>query len=129
MKASVHCNCLRTYIFNGTKHSAKERRVTVFPPGLKRRGGDEHFGAVYAWAHTLLAYTTILCCVNTVIRGVLCLLVWGKDRVKGCARCILYVGELHLELVQVTLAHLCGVCANCCPISRWCEDTTCQELQ
>ena len=28
-----------TYIFNGTKHSAKERRVTVFPPGLKKGGG------------------------------------------------------------------------------------------
>ena len=110
MKASVHCNCLRNIHFQWHKTQSKRVKVTVFPPGLKRRGGgggggDEHIEAVYTWAHTLLAYTTILCCVNTVIRGVLCLLVWGEDRVKGCARCILYVGELYLELVQVTLAH------------------------
>ena len=32
-------------------------------------GAIEHLEAVYAWAHTLLAYTTILCCVNTVKGG------------------------------------------------------------
>ena len=42
-------------------------------PGLKRKGGGgiEHLEAVHALAHTLLAYTTILCCMNTVKRGVL----------------------------------------------------------
>ena len=46
----------------------------MFPPGLKRGGGGgiEHLEAVYALAHALLAYTTILCCMNTVKRGVLC---------------------------------------------------------
>ena len=31
----------------------------MFPPGVKRRGGGgvEHLEAVYAWVHTLLAYT------------------------------------------------------------------------
>ena len=45
--------------------------------GLKRRGGGggggiviERLETVYAWAHTLLAYTTtILCCMNTAKRG------------------------------------------------------------
>ena len=34
----------------------------MFPPG----GGIEDLEAVYARSHTLLAYNTILCCVNTV---------------------------------------------------------------
>ena len=36
-------------------------------PRIKNKrggGGIEHLEAVYAWAHTLLAYATILCCVN-----------------------------------------------------------------
>ena len=45
-------------IYNGT---------AVFP----QEGGIEHLEAVYAWAHTLLAYTTTSCCVNTEKRGVL----------------------------------------------------------
>ena len=42
-------------------------------------GGDEHLDSVYAWAHThcYIAYTTILCCVNTVKRGC-CAPLWGK---------------------------------------------------
>ena len=43
-------------------------------PRIKKKGGGggvEHLEAVYVWAHTLLAYTTILCCVNTVKRRVL----------------------------------------------------------
>ena len=42
-------------------------------PRIKKKGGGgiEHFEAVYAVAYTLLVYTTILCCVNTVKRGVL----------------------------------------------------------
>ena len=31
--------------------------MAVFPPGLKEGRGIEHLEAVYAWAHTLLAYT------------------------------------------------------------------------
>ena len=45
------------------------RLQSVLPPGLKRSGGIEHLEAVYAWAHTLPAYTTILCCVNTIKKG------------------------------------------------------------
>ena len=62
-----------------TKYTARS-----VSPGLKRRrrggggGGIEHLDAVYAWA----AYTTILCCMNTVNRRVLCPLspIWGYDR-------------------------------------------------
>ena len=43
----------------------------MFPQDQKEGGGIEDLEAVYALAHTLLAYTTILCCVNTVKRGVL----------------------------------------------------------
>ena len=39
-----------------------------FPPGEQRRG-VEHLQAVHALAHTLVAYTTVLCCMNTVKRG------------------------------------------------------------
>ena len=40
----------------------------MFPPGLKTRREIEHCEAL---AHTLVAYTTILCCVDKVKRGVL----------------------------------------------------------
>ena len=42
------------------------RAISVSPRIMKKGGGIEHLEAVYALAHTLLAYTTILCCVNTV---------------------------------------------------------------
>ena len=38
----------------------------MFPQGKKEREGDEHLETVNALA---LAYTTILCCVNTVKGG------------------------------------------------------------
>ena len=54
--------------------------LTVFPPRIKKKGGGggfEHLEAVYAVAHTLLAYiTTILCCVNalwgSLLAGISC---------------------------------------------------------
>ena len=39
-------------------------------------GGIEHLEAVCAMAHTLLSFTTILCCVNTVKVG--CAPLWGN---------------------------------------------------
>ena len=55
------------------KHTlTMKTHINSVPSRIKKRGaGIEHLEAVYARAHTLLAYTTILCCVNTVKRRVL----------------------------------------------------------
>ena len=48
------------------KTRRKGEKCTSVSPMFKKekRRGVEHLEAVYAWAHTLLAYTTILCCVE-----------------------------------------------------------------
>ena len=47
---------------------ASQYHTPVLPPGLKRRG-VEHLEAVYACLNTMLAYTTILCCMHIVKGG------------------------------------------------------------
>ena len=58
------------YYFIVAMRNAEDSLSSV-SPRIKNRGGGgiEHLESVYAWAHTSLAYTTILCWVNTVKRG------------------------------------------------------------